>query len=282
MSFEPIAVVGQSCVLPGALSPNELWDKIAAGKDLISRVPEGYWRTASSLVMAPPANDAKDITWTDRGGYVHGFESVFSPEGFLTPPEEINQYDKFVHWLLHTAREALKDAGYFTPKRLNAGMIIGNLSYPSPSFSKFAESEWLKAQKDPFFSKVANIAADKKPHAINRFMSGLPAHIVARALGLKNDAFCIDAACASSLFAMKIACDRLHDRKADLMLAGGVNGSDDLIIHIGFCTLQAMSRTGRSRPFNKNAPVIFKRPATPEAVIKCPMLDFKVPIGRPL
>jgi hypothetical protein len=37
------------------------------------------------------------------------------------------------------------------------------------------------------------------------------------------------------------------------MLAGGVNRADDLIIHIGFCLLQAMSRSGRSLPFSKRA-----------------------------
>ncbi|MCD6586719.1 MAG: hypothetical protein J7K96_13255, partial [Desulfobacteraceae bacterium] len=254
MSFEPIAIVGQSCVLPGALNPNELWDKIAAGENLLSRVPDGYWRTDPKLVMAPAGQNTKDITWCDQGGYVSGFESVFRPDGFAIPEEEISKYGHVVHWLLHTAREALNDAGYRNAKGINAGIVFGNLSYPSPLMSEFAESIWLDAQSDNFLKGNARQLANvKKPHAVNRFMSGLPAHIVARALDVNGGAFAIDAACASSLFAMKLACDKLHDRTADLMLAGGVQGSDDLLIHIGFCTLQAMSQTGRSRPFHKNA-----------------------------
>ncbi|MFZ2630341.1 MAG: beta-ketoacyl synthase N-terminal-like domain-containing protein [Desulfosalsimonadaceae bacterium] len=259
MSFEPIAIVGQSCVFPGALNPKELWDNIAAGKNLLSKVPEGYWRTDPNLVMAAPAQNApqkkdRDITWCDQGGYVHRFESVFRPDGFAIPEEEVVKHGTMVHWLLHTAREALNDAGYQTAKGLNAGIVFGNLSYPSPAMSEFAESIWLDAQAGDFLGgRARQLAKVKKPHAINRFMSGLPAHIVARALDVNGGAFAIDAACASSLFAMKIACDKLHDRTSDLMLAGGVQGSDDLIIHIGFCTLQAMSRTGRSRPFHKNA-----------------------------
>jgi len=54
----------------------------------------------------------------------------------------------------------------------------------------------------------------------NRFMSGLPAHLISNALGLTGGAAALDAACASSLYAMKLACDRLHDRTADVMLAG--------------------------------------------------------------
>ena len=63
----------------------------------------------------------------------------------------------------------------------------------------------------------------------------------------------LDAACASSLYAIKLACDRLHDGNADLMLAGAVNAADDLCIHLGFSALNALSRTGQSRPFNANA-----------------------------
>ena len=84
-------------------------------------------------------------------------------------------------------------------------------------------------------------------------MSGLPAHLAARALGLGAGAFALDAACASSLYAIKLACDRLHDRSADVMLAGAVNRADDLFIHVGFCALSALSKTGQSRPFHRDA-----------------------------
>ena len=84
-------------------------------------------------------------------------------------------------------------------------------------------------------------------------MSGLPAHLVAQALGFGAGAFALDAACASSLYAIKLACDRLHDGRADLMLAGAVNRADDLFIHVGFSALAALSPTGQSRPFHRDA-----------------------------
>src|SRR5262249_10957393 len=61
------------------------------------------------------------------------------------------------------------------------------------------------------------------------------------------------AACASSLYAIKLACDRLHDGSADVALAGGVNHADDLFLHLGFTALSALSPTGRSRPFHRAA-----------------------------
>ncbi|MDP6947085.1 MAG: polyketide synthase, partial [Myxococcota bacterium] len=100
---------------------------------------------------------------------------------------------------------------------------------------------------------LAAMTGLEKTDPRNRFMSGLPAQLVARALGLGGPAFALDAACASSLYAIKLACDALHDRRADTMLAGGVNCADDLFIHVGFCSLQALSRTGQSRPFHREA-----------------------------
>ncbi len=278
MPFEPIAIIGQSCILPGALNPSELSDLAINGKDVLSKVPEDYWRTDPQLVRAESIKNALDLTWCDRGGYVHGFDSVFDPEGFAISATEIKKYDPLVHWVLHTAGEALKDAGYQNHSHLKTGAIFGNLSYPSHSLNQFSESIWLEGQgKDALAGKAWELAERLRTDPINRFMSGLPAHILARALELEAGAFALDAACASSLYAMKLACDQLHDRRADLMLAGGVNRADDLIIHIGFCVLQAMSQTSRSRPFHQEADGLV--PAEGAGFIALKRLDDAVAAG---
>ncbi len=74
-----------------------------------------------------------------------------------------------------------------------------------------------------------------------------------RALGLNAGSFCIDAACASALYAIKLACDQLHAGTADLLLAGAVQGADDLFLHVGFSALNALSRSGQTRPFHADA-----------------------------
>ena len=43
MPFEPIAIVGQACLLPGAASPEALWQAVVAGKDLLSSAPADRW-----------------------------------------------------------------------------------------------------------------------------------------------------------------------------------------------------------------------------------------------
>lgn len=245
MSFEPIAVVGQGCVLPGAFSPEELWGNVVAGRDLVGPVPDGYWGVDPAQVLVSPDKWSPDTIWSDRGGYVRGFDRVFDPEGFALPAREILELDEQLHWALFAAQAALRR--HSSGVRNRCGLVLGNLAYPTFSLSRFAESVWLEQGG----GGLSN--GRPRPHARNRFHSGSIAHVTAAALGLGAGAFALDAACASSLYAIKLACDRLHDGRADLMLAGAVNRTDDLLVHAGFSALGALSRTGQSRPFNPQA-----------------------------
>ncbi|WP_042689828.1 polyketide synthase, partial [Azospirillum sp. B506] len=231
----PIAIVGHGCVLPGALSPAELWRAVVEGRDLLRPVPPGVWRVDPARALSP---QAPERSATDRGGYVQGFESIFDPGGFACPAEELAGLDPLVLWLVHCGREALREAGLDVAPPRRCGLIAGNLSYPTASLTAYAEAVWLDRER---------------PNPANRFSSGLPARLAARALGLDGPAFCLDAACASSLYAVKLACDQLRDGHADLMIAAGVNRGDDLFLHMGFTALNALSPTGRSRPFHREA-----------------------------
>src|SRR5437588_7210510 len=110
MQFEPIAIVGQACVLPEALTPAELWTNAISARDCLSRAPNDRWRLPRTGVMGT-VDDATDRTWTDAGGYVRGFESVFDPSGFRISAEEICRLDPLFQWVLHGVREALRGIG---------------------------------------------------------------------------------------------------------------------------------------------------------------------------
>ncbi len=259
MRFEPIAIVGRGAVLPDALDPDTYWGNIAAGRVCLSSTPEGRWRIPRESVMTTPDAPA-DGTWSDIGGYVRRFG--FDPYGYGIPASELAGLDPQFQWVLDGARQALREAGQDGPAPA-AGLVIGNLSFPSGGMAEYAEQVWR---------------GGRRPDARNRFMSGLPAHLAARALGLGAGAFALDAACASSLYAIKLACDRLHDRTADLMVAGAVNCADDLFIHVGFSALSALSRTGRSRPFHRDADGLV--PAEGAAFVSLMRLDDALNAGK--
>jgi acyl transferase domain-containing protein/3-hydroxymyristoyl/3-hydroxydecanoyl-(acyl carrier protein) dehydratase len=242
-SFEPIAIVAQSYALPGAFSAEELFNRVLGGQDLLSSVPDRRWRVDPEQLLAASGGSLVDRVASLRGGYVRGFEDRFDPSGFAFPAAQIHGLDPLFKLVFHTSREALQGVKDADRLRQRTGLILANLSFPSSGLSHFAEQVWT------------GVGVTERIDARNRFSSGLPAFLAARALnlGLSDTAFALDAACASSLYAIKLACDALTDGRADLMLAAAVSRADDLFIHMGFTALKALSPTGRSRPFHKDA-----------------------------
>ena len=252
--FNPIAIIGRACLLPGALTPEQLWQNRLAGLDSLSNATQTQWRIDPALFLDNKLSI--DKTWTLRCGYIQGFEKIFDPNVFNIPASKILQWDILCQWLLYTGYQALNDAGYSlkSVSTLRTGTIIGNLSYPTGSLSQYAESIWLSEQNTNALQKDRlHETISQCPHPDNRFMSGLPVFRMAEGLGLTADAFAIDAACASSIYSIKLACDRLQAGSADMMLAGGINAADGLFLQIGFTVLQAISKSGRCLPFNSTA-----------------------------
>ncbi len=226
-----IAIVGRGCVLPGATTPEALFDVVLGNRDCTSNVPGDRWRLDPSDVSCAASDDSTDKTWSVRGGYVTDSVAVPGLEGL----------DPLVHWAAFAAEQALSGVAHSG----RGDVILGNLSFPSSAHSAFAEAQWLGENA----ASVGLAGVDPR----NRFSSGMPAVHVAEHVGLQGERYCLDAACASSLYAIAHACDRLQDGLCDVAIAGAVNRADDLFIHIGFCALQAMSKTGQSRPFHADA-----------------------------
>ena len=260
-AFEPIAIIGQGCVLPGAHSPDELWQAVAAGADLTARASSEDWGIDIARVTATPGADTTDRCWNHQGGYVRGFEQSFDPDRFRIDRDQVAGLDSGVQWCLHAAREALLSAGMepFTRTRDDVGVILGNLAYAPRSMQDYTARYWLsqahrESAPSPFTRHApADLAAITTPAAQRFFSAAAPAQLTARAIGAGGDALCLDAACASSLYAIRLACEQLQDGRARLMLAGALNHADDLYLHIGFTALQALTRNGVARPFDQRA-----------------------------
>ncbi|TXD36134.1 hypothetical protein FRC98_13510 [Lujinxingia vulgaris] len=240
----PVAIVGQSCVFPGSLSPEAFWQNLLAGRDLLSPPDPERWRAEPARAMGKPG-------WNNVGGYVTGFDEVFDPQNYALDAEVMRHIDPLVQWSVHTAKLAYLQAQKRDEGRL--AIFLGNLSLPSEGMAKSVEEdhlpEVLRDARRASRSDAANFA-----RRLDRHMSGLPAHLIARALGRPEaPAAALDAACASSLYAIKLGIERLRAHQSDLVLAGAVNRADPLFLNIGFQALQALSPTGQSRPFHRDA-----------------------------
>ncbi|MFB6978536.1 beta-ketoacyl synthase N-terminal-like domain-containing protein [Streptomyces scopuliridis] len=271
VSGELIAVVGRGCVLPGALDPDTFWHGVRAGR--------------VSLTGQPPADVRFPVADLGAGGYVKGFDEAFREAltatalRDLVDPDAVSgeldgaglhDLDPLVRWTAYAAGAAVLESGQ-ARSLPRAGLVIGNLSYPSRGLVSYAHRVWLPGDHRDGTSR---------PVAADRFMSGLPAHVVARVLGLGLGGYAVDAACASALYAVKLACDRLVDGRADLMIAGGVNGADPAFVHDAFGALSATSPSGLCRPFHRLADGLL--PAEGAAVVALMRLSHALTVDAPI
>ena len=254
-----IAIIGMSCLLPGAKNCQEYWKNLMQGEN--SKSIAGL----SQMGVDPndyydPGKGVIDKFYCMEGGYIRNFE--FDPSGYQLPESDLEKLDDLFKWSLYVSKEALKDSGYLDNKETcqHCGVILGNLSFPTkysnhlfiPMYHKAVESSLKHLFGDHEF-KLPHFTDPKKVSDENIMISGYPSALIARELNLSEACFSIDAACSSSIYSVKLACDYLLTGKADMMLAGAVSAADPFFVNMGFSIFQAYPNETGSSPLDKNS-----------------------------
>jgi acyl transferase domain-containing protein/3-hydroxymyristoyl/3-hydroxydecanoyl-(acyl carrier protein) dehydratase len=247
MPVEPrVAVVGMGGVFPGAATPDRLWDHVAAATDASRDVPPGRWLLDPAEAY-DPAVARPDRVYSRRGYFADTID--LRAEGLDLPPRLLPGLDPVFHLALEAGRQAFAAGLTRHLDRRRVGVVLGNIALPTEGASALARA-WLGRT---FEEKVRGDAAGGPAAGAALYGTGLPAGVLARALGLGGGSYTLDAACASSLYALKLAADELRAGRADAMLAGGVSRPDCLYTQMGFSQLRALSPAGRCRPFDAAA-----------------------------
>jgi PfaB family protein len=239
-----IAIIGTSALFPGASTPQDFWANLMSEKDLTSHATQQDFGVDPASIFHPEKG-IEDRCYSTRGGYIRDFQ--FDPNGFELSADFLSKQDKLFQWSLYAAKEALIDGGYYQEKEKlkNCGLILGNLSFPTSSshqlisdiYCRSLESNIQRLLKAPEF----RLKEHKQIPPENKVLEYTPSEMVSKALSLGKTHYALDAACATSLYAIKLACDELQTGKADIMLAGAVSASDQMFIHMGFSIFHAYS-----------------------------------------
>jgi PfaB family protein len=242
--LERVAIVGIGGIFPGAVDLDQFWANIAGAVDSTREVPPGRWSLEMADVYDPHVG-AADHVYATRGGFIEGF--AFDPEGLDLDPGLVSRLDPLFHLALHAGRQAWRDAVTAGVDRSRVGVVLGNIVLPSETSSALADEIIGRT-----FAERLGVAdeSDTATDPLNAYEAGLPAGLLARALGLGGGAFTLDAACASSLYAVKLAVDELLAGRADAMLTGGLSRPDPLYTQMGFSQLRALSPRGQASPFD--------------------------------
>ncbi len=248
---QDIAIVGMGCAFPGALNPAQYWDIINTGNCLARTPPGTRWPQDSKKYCASQL--APDRLLSDRACFVDPLPEFTTPQ---LPGFNLQGLDPLFQLLLHAGVQAWDDAVTAGLNRDRCGVLLGQIVLPTPSLSAWSDELLAKATLAAWGQDQGqnqDRIEQTTFNPLNRHVAGLPAGLLAAVLELGGGASCLDAACASSLYALKLALDELRDGRRDAMLVGGLSCPDSLYTQMGFSHLHALSPSGCCRPFSRDA-----------------------------
>jgi len=241
-----VAIVGIGGIFPDAPDLGRFWENIRKGQSAAREVPAGRWLLSADAAFDPEVGRA-DRVYSRRGCFIDPLPPLSDLTGLVVDTELFAGLDPLFHLLLHAGKRAFDDGITEPLDRSRVGVIIGNLALPSETSALLAR-RWLGRT---FEEKLLGRSLDRTAtNPLNRYVAGLPAGLLAHALGLGGGSTTLDAACASSLYAIKLAVDELLAGRADAVLTGGLSRPDPLYTQMGFSQLRALSRRGVCSPFD--------------------------------
>jgi acyl transferase domain-containing protein/NADP-dependent 3-hydroxy acid dehydrogenase YdfG len=259
----PIAIVSIGALFPGAPTTEAFWRDIVEGRDRLTEVPRTHWLARDHF---DPAPGTPDKVYTTRGGFLSDVD--FSPMEFGLPPSTIPATDTCQLLGLVVAKRVLAEATRGRWESMDRSRISVLLGVASATELCAHMAGRLQIPVVEAAMRAAGIPDDDSrrvraaleacyvPWQENTF-PGLLGNVVAGRIANRFDLggtnAVLDAACAGSLAALDMAVQELSLGIADLVITGGVDTLNDILMFMCFAQTGALSRSGDCRPFSKDA-----------------------------
>jgi acyl transferase domain-containing protein/3-hydroxymyristoyl/3-hydroxydecanoyl-(acyl carrier protein) dehydratase len=241
-----IAIVGVAGRFPGASDVDALWENIAQNRSAAREVADDRWPAPVADVVSREPGRQPDRAGSSRACLLDDF--TLDTSGLALPAEWFPRLSRIARVTLQVGADAWRSVkGTLDPER--TGIILANIALPTDGASKLAEELFL----GPADRAIDAAAVAPAIEPWDAFPSAIPAGLLARALGIGGGSFTLDAACASSLYAIHLACADLEARRLDAVLCGGVSIPQSVYTQVGFTQLQALSPSGTCAPYDARA-----------------------------
>ncbi len=247
-----IAIVGMAGIFPNASDTDQYWAHIVAGLDAVTEVPAERWDTATYYDPAAVTVGAGHRTPSKWGGFLPNV--AFDALSYGVPPSSLAAIDPTQLLALEVAARALSDAGYrsrgFDRERTSVifGAEAGTDLAGAYGFRALHQS-YIGPLPESLDGYLPELNEDSFPGVLSNVIAGR----IANRLDLGGSNYTVDAACASSLAALDVACKELAAGTSDMVLCGGAdvhNGLQDFLL---FASVHALSPTGQCRTFDAKA-----------------------------
>ena len=227
MSRRKVVITGMGAVTPIGNNLAEFWEGLKTGRSgggTVTRIEnlEGF----TSKIVAEVKN--------------------FNPELYISK-KEARKMDPFTQYGLAASIMAMQDSGLDLTKEdlERIGVIVS---------SGIGGLQIMESSQDTYRERGASRLS---PFIIPVMITNIVAGHVGIQFGLKGPNFCVTSACASGTHSIGEALRIIQHGEADVMLAGGTEGSITPLALGGFCALRALTTrnddpTRASRPFDLN------------------------------
>ncbi|MBF6063666.1 acyltransferase domain-containing protein [Nocardia terpenica] len=215
---EPIAVIGIGCAVGDRRGPEQLWETLWQGTELVGEMPEHRRGGAQprprfgSFLPDPYAFDAK-------------YFGISAEEAAYMDPQH--------RLLAETVADALADAG------LPAERLAGT---PTGTFVGISAGENARSLGEG--TSIAAVTGNAGSIAANR---------LSYLYDLRGPSISVDTACSSSLVAVHLALRSLNDGDCELALVGGVNLTLEPSVTDSLAEAGMLAPDGRCKTFDERA-----------------------------
>ncbi len=257
---EPIAVVGISCLFPECGNIQEYWSTIVQGKDHIKEIPLTHWNIEDYYHEDPKA---KDKTYAKTGAFLKPYP--FNPLEYGITPSSLEATDTTQLLGMVVSKKALEDAGYgeqahFDRDRVSCILgVTGTLEMVIPLGARLGHPAWRKSLQraglpedliEDIVEDVGHSFVGWQEASFPGLLGNVVAGRIANRLNLGGTNSVVDAACASSLSAIRTAVMELQTHRADMVVTGGMDTFNDIFMYMCFSKTPALSPTGSAKPFD--------------------------------
>ncbi|PTO51551.1 beta-ketoacyl synthase [Vibrio splendidus] len=254
----PVAIVGMASMFANSRYLNKFWDLISEKIDAITEVPHTHWRPEDYY---DSDRTTPDKSYCKRGGFIP--EVDFNPMEFGLPPNILELTDTSQLLSLIVAKEVLEDAklpeGYDRDK---IGITLGvgggqkiaqslNARLQYPVLKKVFKSSGINDEDSEmlikkFQDQYIHWEENSFPGSLGNVISGR----IANRFDLGGINCVVDAACAGSLAAMRMALSELVEGRSEMMITGGVCTDNSPTMYMSFSKTPAFTTNETIQPFD--------------------------------
>ncbi|MCU7984962.1 type I polyketide synthase [Shewanella sp. SW24] len=254
----PVAIVGMASIFANSRYLNKFWDLISEKIDAITDIPDTHWRAEDYY----DADKSKaDKSYCKRGGFLP--EVDFNPMEFGLPPNILELTDTSQLLSLIVAKEVLADANLpadYDRDRIGITLGVGggqkisqslNSRLQYPVLKKVFKSSGLSDEDSEMLIKKFQ---DQYIHWEENSFPGSLGNVIAGRIANRFDFggmnCVVDAACAGSLAAMRMALTELTEGRSDMMITGGVCTDNSPSMYMSFSKTPAFTTNETIQPFD--------------------------------